>query len=82
MQNASHIRHLKNIVGKNSPMWSIIVFSDRCVFKDVTTYSNVSIINHDNVLSTINDFYSQNPDVYTEEKTSAIYSKLLPYIQV
>lgn len=82
MQNASHIRHLKNFIGHNIPMYSIIVFSDRCVFKDVTICSDdISLINHRRIVSTVSAVYRQTQDVYTETEISDIYSKLLPYSQ-
>lgn len=80
MQNASHIKHLKNFVGKNLPIWSIIVFSDRCVFKDVTIRSNdVSVINHDRVASVVAKICHQTKEIYTKTEINDIYSKLTPY---
>jgi len=68
MQNALHIKHLKNLLGKNMSMWSIIVFSDRCVLKDITTRSNdVSVTNHSSVASTVAKICNQiQEDVHTE----------------
>ena len=52
MQNASHIRNLKRLIGENLPMRSIIVFSDRCTLKDITIRSeDVNVINCNKVLS-------------------------------
>ncbi len=82
MQNASHIRHLKNLIGINLPIWSIIVFSDRCEFKDVTIVSNVSVINHYNTTYAVAKICNQIPDVCTEAEINVIYSKLYPYTQV
>jgi hypothetical protein len=80
MQNASHIKHLKNLIGKNLPMWSIIVFSDRCVFKDITIRSNeVTVINHYRVAYVVAKLCSQLPDIYTETEINAIYNKLYAY---
>lgn len=80
MQNASHIRHLTNLVGKNLPIWSIVVFSDRCVFKDVTIRSgDVSVVNHYIVSSVVAKICNQTQEVYTEAEINNIYSKLYPY---
>lgn len=35
-QNAKHIVNLQRILDVTAPIWSIIVFSDRCEFKDLT----------------------------------------------
>jgi len=84
MQNASHIKHLKNLVGKNALTWSIIVFSDRCVLKDITIKSNdVSVINHYSVASVVAQICNQiQTEIYTETEINDIYNKLHPYTQL
>jgi hypothetical protein len=79
MQNASHIKHLKNLIGRSTPMWSVIVFSDRCVFKDVTIRSNVDVINYYSVAPVVANICNQMQDVYTETEINAIYNKLYTY---
>lgn len=84
MQNASHIRHLKNLVGKNILMHSIIVFSDRCVLKNITIKStNISVINHCSVVSVVSQIWNRTQsEFYTEAEISNIYNKLYPYTQL
>jgi hypothetical protein len=84
MQNAAHIRHLKNLIGKNVPMRSIIVFSDRCVLKDITIRSNdISVINRYSVASVVAQACNQmQTDFYTETEIDDIYNKLYPYTQL
>jgi len=84
MQNASHIRHLKNLVGENVSMRSIIVFSDRCTLKDITIKSgDVSVINHYKIAPTIAQLCNQiQTDIYTEAEIKDIYGKLYPYTQL
>ncbi len=82
MQNASHIKHLKNLIGKNLPMRSIIVFSDRCEFKNFTIKSNnISIIKHFKISSVVSKICNQIKEIYTETEINNIYSKLYPYTQ-
>jgi hypothetical protein len=82
MQNASHIKHLKNLIGKNLPMRSIIVFSDRCEFKNVTIQSNnISVIQHFRASSVISKICHQIDDALTASEINDIYSKLYPYTQ-
>ena len=82
-QNASHIYHLSNYIGKNVPMHSMIVFADGCEFK----------FNKNEIKSAIVDYYCNlvpvwrnriecNPDCLSEERCQAIYDKLLPCVQV
>ncbi|HSW69431.1 MAG TPA: nuclease-related domain-containing protein [Gammaproteobacteria bacterium] len=84
MQNASHIKHLKNLLGKNVVMWSIIIFSDRCVLKDIIIKSNdIIVINHDNAASAVAQVYNEaQTKIYTETEIHDIYHKLYPYTQL
>lgn len=84
MQNASHIRYLKNLIGKNVPIRSIIVFSDRCVLKDITIKSNdVSVINHRSIAPVVAQICNQiQKEIYTETEIKDIYNKLYPYTQL
>jgi hypothetical protein len=83
MQNASHIRHLKNLIGQNVSMRSIIVFSDRCTLKNITLKStDVSVINRYKLAPTVAQICNQiQAEVYTESEINDIYSKLHPYTQ-
>lgn len=83
-QNASHIKHLKRIVGADIPMQSVIVFSDRCTLKDITVRSsNVSVIKRNDAASVIAGICErlQGGDL-TQMEMSNIYNKLYPYTQV
>ena len=40
MQNRTHIKHLKAVIGNEIPVYSVISFSDRCTLKDVQTTSD------------------------------------------
>lgn len=84
MQNAAHIKYLKNLLGKNIRVQSIIVFSDRCVLKDITIKSNdVNVVNHYNLANAITKICSQSQAaIYTEEEIKHIYNKLYPYTQL
>lgn len=84
MQNASHIEHLKNLLGENVPMWSIIVFSDRCTLKDITIKSyDITVVNRYNLKSVLNRICNQvQTDLLTETEINDIYNKLYPYTQV
>lgn len=81
MQNSSHIRHLKNLIGKSIPTWSVIVFSDRSVFKNVTIRSNVNVINHYRTAAVVASLCIQTQEVYTQAEISDIYNMISPYTQ-
>ena len=84
MQNASHIRHLKHYVNKNIPMYSIIVFSERCTLKSITLRNHdVKVINHNDLPSVVDQIWSKSqPDLLTQIEINEIYSQLYPYTQV
>lgn len=80
MQNEFHIRCLRNIIGRNVPMRSIIVFSDRGVLKDITINSeNVSVINQCDLSYEIDEIYCQLPEIYSQVQINNIYEKLYAY---
>lgn len=76
MQNSTHIKYLKQFVGKNVPMWSVIVFSDNCVFKNVTVRSQVNVIQHYEVATVVAGIFSHADDIYTESEINAIYNNI------
>ncbi|MEO8401045.1 MAG: nuclease-related domain-containing protein [Gammaproteobacteria bacterium] len=83
MQNASHIKHLKNLIGKNVPTRSVIVFSNRCVLKDVRIKSDdIRVINHHSAASVVTQMCNETKaEIYTETEINDIYNKLYPYTQ-
>ena len=84
MQNRTHIKHLKVLLGEQIPMRSIIVFSDRCTLKSVQICSNdISVIKRYNVASVVSGICNQIPnDLLTDNDITVIYNKLYPYTQV
>ncbi|HBR67849.1 MAG TPA: hypothetical protein DEA55_00540 [Rhodospirillaceae bacterium] len=84
MQNISHITHLKRLIGENFPMWSIIVFSDECTFRDVTIRNrNVHVIKRHEVASVVAQIHGQtHRNNLTEAEINGIFARLYPYTQV
>ncbi|MBR6693583.1 MAG: NERD domain-containing protein [Clostridia bacterium] len=84
MQNRTHIKYLKSILGNQVPLWSIIVFSDRCNLKSVEITSNdVRVINQHYVASVVSEIYNKLPtNLLSEVDVINIYNKLYPYTQI
>ena len=84
MQNRSHIKHLKSLLGEQFPMRSIIVFSDRCTLKSVQIKSNdISVINRYNVAPVVSAICNQTPtDILSESNITELYNKLYPFTQI
>lgn len=83
MQNRTHIKHLKALLGDTIPMHSIITFSDRCTLKSVLVTSlDVHVINRSKVVTLISWIWERNRDALSPAQIQAIYDKLYPYTQV
>lgn len=84
-QNNAHIKALKSIFSNNSiPTYSIIAFSDRCTFKDITLpdSSYVWIIKRGEVRKTVRNIEDSIPVLYDNATVNAIYNTLFPYCDV
>lgn len=84
MQNNLHIKCLKNIIGDEYPIYSIIAFSERCTLKDITVYSkDIQIIKRNNICDAISKISNaiENP-VISYDEILILYDFLYPYSQV
>ena len=78
-QNRTHIRWLQKYVGDEVPLFSIIVFSERCELKKLTVESDdVKVIKRDRVYATVRSIWENAEDAIPPEKVSALYEKLKP----
>ena len=83
MQNKTHLKWLKNFVGDEIPLFSIVVFSERCELKKVTVWSeDVKVIKRDRVYATVRAYWENNPDVVSDEKIEELYRMLKPLTHV
>jgi hypothetical protein len=84
MQNRSHIKHLQAYLGVPIPMYSMIVFSDRCTLRNITFNSNcASVINRNEIEDAVHDIYERvSANLLTEHQIDEIYNKLYPLTQV
>lgn len=83
MQNAIHIKYLKPLIGKNVPLYSIIIFSDACTLIDIAVKNNNIIVTN---LCKVTSFIAQicnqvQGELLTQTEVSNIYHKLYPYTQ-
>ncbi len=77
MQNRTHLKWMKNYVGEEVPLFSIIVFSERCELKKVTVHSeDIKVIKRDYTYATVRSIWDKNPDAVSDEKLAEIYEKL------
>ena len=83
MQNSTHIKHLKALLGEEIPMHSIVVFSEACTFKGVqVTNPEVYVIKHGDELRVIDEICSHNKENLPKRKIQLLYEQLYPYTQI
>lgn len=84
MQNKTHIKHLKALIGEDVPIYSVITFSERCTLKKIEIKSDdICVINRDKVYDTVAAIcMKRDTAVLSNEQISEIYDKLYPYTQV
>lgn len=83
MQNKLHIKWLKSQIGENVPIYSVIVFSDRCTLKKVTiTSPEVKVIKREDAMYTVREMAKDSNNSVTEAEISDIYEKLYPFTQI
>lgn len=82
-QNNLHIECLKKIVGNDIPIYSIIVFSERCTLKDASTnIPNIYVIKRNQISMTVSGILLNKPNKLEIDDINNIYQKLYPYTQV
>ena len=76
-QNRSHIKWLHSYLRDDVPLFSLIVFSERCELKKVTVESaNTYVIKRDALFAAIRHVWNTSEDVLTDEKINSIYEIL------
>ena len=76
-QNKTHMKWLGKFVGENIPLFSIIVFSERCELKKVKVLSdNVHVIKRDRTYNTVKNIWDVQPDILNKEQVKEITFKL------
>lgn len=83
MQNRTHIKYLKQIIGAEIPEYSIIVFSNRCTLKNIRMKSDdIKVIKREALFDTVKDIFGKVPEtVLKPEDINEIYNKLYEYTQ-
>lgn len=83
MQNKLHIKWLKNQIGDSVPMYSIVVFSERCALKKLDLISSdIYVIKRDAVMGAVKNIERKETVRMSQSKVDEIYEKLYPFTQV
>ncbi len=83
LQNKTHIKELRRIVGNDVPCYSIIVFSERCKLKKLNLHnSDVHVVKRENLRQLMENLRFANSASMSVETVEQIYRKLYPFTQV
>jgi hypothetical protein len=73
---------LKDYVGSNIPIFSIVVFADKCTLKRVNTKgSSGYVVQLKQLVSTVNQCKEQTGNVLSKAEILDLYHQLYPYSQ-
>ncbi len=83
MQNKNHIDCLEKCISENIPIYSMVVFSDKCDFKQVKVLSsNTYVVKQSWLRGYLSSNVASVGYVLSPELIESIYTKLFPYTQV
>ena len=81
-QNQTHIKWLLSYLESEVPVFSLIVFSERCELKQIDFETpRTGICKRDELSGTIREFWKHTEDVLSSEQIQQIYKKLEPLTQ-
>ena len=76
-QNRTHLKWLGKYVGEEVPLFSLIVFSERCELKKVTVNSpEIKVIKRDRLYAAVRSIWDTVGDKLSEEQVNEIYGML------
>ena len=82
-QNSTHIKYLKNFIDSNIPVYSVIVFSDKCTLKDVKAdIVNTYVIQRKEIRKKVDEITEHTEHKLGTEQISKLYNKLYPFTQI
>lgn len=77
LQNKTHIKWLDKLLGGEIPLFSVIVFSERCELKKIQVENpDIHIIKRDRLYATVRKVWESREDCLDEERLNEIYEKL------
>ena len=83
MQNSTHIKHLKNLIGDDLPIYSVIVFSDRCVLKNIKVkFQDTYVIKRNDLTNIISEIYDKQSKKIELQIIENVYNSLYSYTQI
>ena len=83
-QNQTHIKWLRSYIGEEIPLFSIIVFSERCELKKIPLFidGDVTILQRQNMLYFLKRRLKDAPIIYSHEDIEQVVGLLEPFTEV
>ena len=76
-QNRTHMKWLREYLADNTPLFSLIVFSERCELKKIVVESpDVKVIKRDQLYDTICRIWEDEKDALSKEQVKEVYVRL------
>ncbi len=76
-QNRSHIKWLRGVVGEDVPLFSVIVFSERCELKKVSvTSTDVKVVKRDRLYAAIRTIWDASKDALSPAELERLCGEL------
>ena len=82
MQNASHVRWLREFLADGTPLFPIVAFSERCELKKVSASGEVPVIKRDRLCGAVRRIWDASPDALSKEQVAGVVSRLEPLTRV
>lgn len=80
LQNQGHAKYLKRIIGDNTPIYPIVVFSNRCRFKKLNISEHSTVIYREDVFVTVQNIL-EKAEIHSVD-VEKIYKQLKPFAEV
>ena len=82
-QNRAHCKWLRRYLGDDTPLFSIVVFSERCKLKKITVDSpDVKVVKRDRLHATTCHIWDDSPDALSKADVEEVYARLRSLTQV
>ena len=82
-QNNTHIKWLRTLLNPDVPLYSLIVFSERCKLKKITLHSDASVvIQRNRIIKTVRSILNQSEYLMSEEEMAKTAEMLTHYTNV
>ena len=83
-QNRAHVKWLGKYIGDTTiPLFSVVVFSERCALKKVTIESDdVKVIKRDRLYATVRSIWKEQEDALSEGEIESVYDLLKPLTDI